>query len=359
MRVLQVTSLAGGGPLEHSLVLSRALRDAGAAVSAVCAEEGIAARFAEAGAEAEVLPLSGPTDLRGGRRLRRFSHSFDVIHAQDRRSGLWTRTWPPRRGQVRVYTVHGLPDPYLPPPIGVARPGLRDRAAYRGLDSWLARRCDAVISPSMFLAEQLVGRLGYPAEQISVVPNGVEPLPEIPPGELIGTISLLQPVKGLDVFVRAAALVHEQRPGARFAVFGTGPTGPALEAQAHELGMGEALSFPGHVPVLDALRSLRLYVLCSWLENCPMSLLEAMAAGRPAVASAVGGVPEIAGDAVPLVRPGDEHALAREILRLLESAEHAEKVGRRSRERLLAGFTAERNAAELLALYERLLRAGR
>jgi glycosyltransferase involved in cell wall biosynthesis len=359
MRVLQVTSLTSGGPLEHSLVLTRALRRLGATVSAVCASEQIGSRFAAAGAEPHVLPLSSPADLRGGERLRRLARGADVVHAQDRRSGLWTRVWPRRRRQIRVYTVHGVPDPYLPPPVGSPRPGLRDRAAYRGLDSLLARRSDAIVSPSRFLADQLVGRLGYPADRISVIPNGVEPLPPTQAGDLVGTISVLEPVKGLDSFVRAAATIREQRPHTRFAIFGDGTSRSSLESLARSLGLGDALAFPGHVPIADALESLGVYVLCSWLENCPMSLLEAMAAGRPALATRVGGVPEIAGDAVPLVPPGDPAAISREVLALLSSPERAEDAGRRGRERVLARFTAERNATEMLELYERLLSEAR
>jgi glycosyltransferase involved in cell wall biosynthesis len=355
MRLLQVTSLLSGGPLEHTLVLSRALREAGAEVEAVCAEARVAERFAAAEVKAHVLALKSPADVAGGRRLRRLASRFEVVHGQDRRSGLWTRLWPRQAGQTRVYTVHGLPDPYLPPPVGSERPGLRDRLAYRGLDAFLARRSDAVVSPSRFLADQLVTRLGYPQERIEVIGNGVEPPPPLPPGELVGTISLLEPVKDLDSFLRAAALVRERRPQTRFAVFGTGTAQAHLEELSSQLGLADALSFPGHVPVVEALASLRLYVLCSLLENCPMSLLEAMAAGRPSVATAVGGVPEIAGEEVPLVPPRDPEALAGEILRLLEDPELAAEVGRRSCERVDAHFTAAANAEQMLALYERLL----
>jgi glycosyltransferase involved in cell wall biosynthesis len=356
MKVLQVTSLLGGGPLEHALVLSRALAEAGATVEAVCADERAAKRFSAAGVPAHVLALEGPADLAGGRRLRRLASGFEVVHAQDRRSGLWTRLWPQQTGQARVYTVHGLPDPYLPPPVGSERPGLRDRIAYRGLDAFLARRCDAVVSPSRFLADQLVARLGYPAGRIEVIANGVEPPPPLPPGDLVGTISLLEPVKDLDTFLRAAARVRERRPQTRFAVFGTGTMQDHLEGLARELGLGESLSFRGHLPVDEALAELRLYVLCSLLENCPMSLLEAMAAGRPSVATAVGGVPEIAGEAVPLVPARDPEALAAEILRLLESPELGAEVGARGQERVSSKFTAAANAEQMLALYERLRR---
>jgi glycosyltransferase involved in cell wall biosynthesis len=192
-----------------------------------------------------------------------------------------------------------------------------------------------------------------------VIPNGVEAPPPMPPGELIGTISVLEPVKGLDSFVRAAAAIRAQRPRARFAIFGEGSARGSLEELASSLGMAEALAFPGYVPVEEALSRLRLYVLTSWLENCPMALLEAMAVGRPAIATRVGGVPEIAADVVPLVPPGDHRSLARAALALLDDPQRAEAQGRASRDRVLDHFTAERNAEEMLRLYGRVARRRR
>ncbi|HEX3239257.1 MAG TPA: glycosyltransferase family 4 protein [Solirubrobacterales bacterium] len=355
MKILLVTSLPAGGPLEHSLILARALGAAGAEVEAVCAAEATAARFEAAGARAHVLALRHLADAVGGARLERLARRFDVVHGQDRRSGLWTRVWPRRGGPLRVYTVHGLPNPYLPVQAGGSgEPGLRDRLAYRGLDAALARRSDAVVVPSRFLRDELVGRLGFPAERLTVIPNGVEPLPAQEPGALVGTISVLEPVKGLDTFVRAAAAVVAQRPGTRFAIFGEGSSRPGLEALAREQGLAAAIEFPGHVPAPQALSRLGLYVLCSWLENAPISLLEAMSAGVPAVATGVGGVPEIAADTVPLLAPGDEAALAGAILATLEDPAAAAAAAGRARQRVLSEFSAERNASSLLALYERL-----
>ena len=83
-----------------------------------------AERFAAAGARALVLPLRHQLDLVGALRVRRALAGSDVVHAQDRRSGLWTRALPGPAGAVRVYTVHGLPDavPAAARRAGAARP---------------------------------------------------------------------------------------------------------------------------------------------------------------------------------------------------------------------------------------------
>src|SRR5947208_1120847 len=85
----------------------------------------------------------------------------------------------------------------------LTRPRLRATLLYRGLDAALSARCDAIVVPSHAIAQALVSRVGYPPGKIVVVPNGIDPPPQVRgAGELIGTLSLLEPVKGLDVFLR-------------------------------------------------------------------------------------------------------------------------------------------------------------
>ncbi|HVW48646.1 MAG TPA: glycosyltransferase family 4 protein [Solirubrobacterales bacterium] len=354
MRVLLATSLRAGGPLEHSLLLARHLVAMEVEVTASCADAAVAERFAATGATAVELPLDATADLRGGARLERLARRHDVVHAQDRRCGLWTRIWPRRGGPARVYTVHGLPDPYLPLPDNDGRrPRPRDRLAYQGLDAWLARRSDAVVVPSRALAALLVARLGFPAAKLEVIPNGVEiPAAPLAAGEVVGTVSLLGPVKGLDTFLVAAASVAARFPGQRFAIVGDGPDRAALEAAARERGL--PIEFPGMRPIADLLPTLRIFVLPSLFENCPMSLLEAMAAGVPAVASAVGGVPELAGDAALLVPPADAPALAGAIEGLLADPARREALGARGRARGADHVGAAANARALLGVYERV-----
>lgn len=351
MKALLATSLHGGGPVEHALTLAAALTDAGVEVDATCGDHGLAERFAAAGARPHVLPLERTVDPAGARRLVELARGVDVVHAQDRRTGLLTRLWRPD-GTPRVYTVHGLPDPYLPIPANRGRrPGLRNQLAYRGLDAWLARRSDALVVASHALAEQLRRRIGFPAERMEVIPNGVEPAPATAGGELVASISLLEPVKGLDTFVHAAAKLGD-RGDARFEIVGSGPVAEELRGLA--AGLGAPIAFPGHVPAPEVMPRLRIFVLTSWFENCPMALLEAMMAGVPAVVSGVGGVPELVADTALVVPPGDPDALAGALGRLLDDPVLAADLGRRGRERALAGFTAELNARRMIDLYSRV-----
>lgn len=321
MKVALVTSLDGGGPVEHALVLAQGLSDAGIAVRAVCASSTLATRFAAAGAEVVVLPLRSAWDLPHGLAVRRVARDVDIIHAQDRRAGLWTRILPRSPGTGLVYTVHGLPDPYLPPPAGPGRPGLRAVIAYRGLDAALTRRADSVITPSSAVAEALVARLGYPHDALTVVRNGVHLPPLSPTGDAVGTLSVLEPVKGLDVFLQAAQRLALERPDLPIIVFGAGSQEAALRRLSQDLGLADRVEFAGHTRAVDALRRLAVLTLPSLMENCPMAMLEAMAAGVPVVASRVGGIPEMAPTGTAsLVPAGDPRALSDAIDGLLGDA---------------------------------------
>jgi glycosyltransferase involved in cell wall biosynthesis len=357
MRVGLVSTLDAGGPVEHTLTLASALASLGADVRVACATRALAARAEAAGAAAVVAPVRHALDVGGARRVRRALAGVDVAHAQDRRAGLWVRALPPA-GAAVVYTVHGLPEPYLPPPAGPARPGLRALLAYRGLDALLARRADAIVTVSRAVERELVERLGWPADKLLVIRNGValgRPLSER--GDAVGTLATFAPVKGLDVFLEAAATVARSRPEIRFALFGDGPLEGELRTRAGSLGLNGAVSFPGRVPAPDALAQLAVLVVPSYMENGPLAVLEAMAAGVPAVVTDVGGIPELAPPGTAsLVPPGDPAALAGAIVRLLDDPALARTQAEAARRHVEATGSAAAMAEATLALYERVVR---
>jgi len=358
VRVVLVTTIDRGGPIEQSLLLARGLAGKGASVLVTCENAELAERFSGGGVEAEVVPIRHQADLAGARRVWRLSKGADVVHAHDRRAGLWVRIGPrPRPGGIRVYTSHGIPEPYRPPPVGPERQSLKDVVLYKYLDSSLCARVDAVIVPSRAVADDHVRRLGFPQEKMVVIPNGVE-LPPFEPGrgDLVGTFSVLETYKGIDVFLRAAAELGERHPEWRFAAFGSGSQERELKALASELGIAERVHMPGYVAGPEALARLRVYVLCSYWENAPMALLEAMASGVPVVASAVDGVPEIVDDSVARMIPsGDPHALAAAVEELCADEQLSARLVAAARERVQERYTAERNANAIGELYERLL----
>jgi glycosyltransferase involved in cell wall biosynthesis len=338
MRVCLVTSIERGGPLEHAILLARGLAGRGLKVEAVCATTDAARRFAAVGAEAHVLPLRRPCDPLQAIRIARVANRADVVHAHDRRSGLWTRVVPGVRRPVRVYTAHGLPDAFLPPYAGRPRRTVRDTVAYRWLDAALAHRAHAVVVPSLAAADLLASEVGYPAERMTVIANGVDPRGVLPArnggSPLVGTLAVLEPVKGLDVFLRAADRV----------------------ALAADLGLADRVCMPGHVSAPDALARLAVFVCSSHFESSGIALLEAMAAGVPAVATAVGGIPENAppGTAA-LVSDGDVGGMAAAIVRLVDRPEVALRQAAAARAHVERRRTATATVEATIELYERLL----
>jgi glycosyltransferase involved in cell wall biosynthesis len=359
VRVLLVTSIDRGGPLEQARVLAAALVRAGHDVGAVCATDAIAERFRQVGVDVKAIPLRHVLDAGQAARIARLARGADVVHAHDRRSSLWVRLSPrPRRGGLRVCTAHGIPEPYHPPPAGPPRPSFRSRLAYGVLDARLYARADAVIVPSRAIADDLMTRLGYPRRKIVVIPNGIE-LDRVAAqgsGELVGTLSVLEPFKGIDVFLRAAARLAPQRPSLRFAIFGGGGQAEALERLAQELGLADRVARPGFVPATEAFPQLGVYVLSSYWENAPMALLEAMAAKVPVVATEVYGIPEIVDETTGrMVPPGDPARLAEAIAAALDDVPGTAARVRAARRRVEERFSAEANMSAVVRVYERLL----
>ena len=360
MKVLLVSTLDRGGPVEQTAVLAEGLAALGVGVAVACGSVALRARLDAAGIATLHVPVTSARDLRGAGRLWRLIGGADVVHGQDRRAGLWTRLAPGMRHVARIYTVHGLPDPYLPPPVGDERPSARDRLAYEVVDAGLARRADALILPSEALAREFTRRLHFPSTRMVVVPNGVAPL-ALPAerGAAIGTLSLLEPVKDLPTFLRAAAALHARRPQLRFTIAGDGSQREPLQRLAGELGLDAVVAFPGFVPAAQAIGELSMLVMTRCRER-PEAVLEAMAAGIPVVASRTGGIPELVGeDGAQLVTPGDVDGFAAAIERLLDDPGLAAAQTRAAALRFAERYTVDANARATLAVYERAVAARR
>lgn len=181
-------------------------------------------------------------------------------------------------------------------------------------------------------------------------------------GPLVGVVARLHPSKGQDVFLAAVTLLSCSYPGLRAAVVGgalhglEGTYEADLHAQARALGIDDRVRFVGHVddpiPWLDALD---VVVLPTYMEGLPLVLMEAMALGKPVVASAVGGVPELVEDGRSglLVPPGDPDALATAIRQVIDDPALARRLGDEGRRRA-AAFSEERTAERMATLLNRV-----
>ncbi len=206
---------------------------------------------------------------------------------------------------------------------------------HRVMIRWALDNCDQVLSVSDALKRVMVERLGLSPRKVTVIPNGIQegsfsPQERDRAREMLGLareeqialcVARLEPIKGVDVLLRAFARI--QRSGRRLVVIGDGGEMPRLRALVEELDLAHRLQLVGarpHEEIPVWMNAADLLVLPSLNEGWPNVLMEAFACGRPVVASRVGGVPEIVCRPALgiLTRPGDEEDLARGIEEGLE-----------------------------------------
>jgi glycosyltransferase involved in cell wall biosynthesis len=178
----------------------------------------------------------------------------------------------------------------------------------------------------------------------------------------VGVTANLRPVKGLDVFLTAAAELAAEHPDVEFVVAGEGEKRGSLEAEAAARGLAGRFRLPGAVAdVPGFLAGLDVAVLSSHAEGMSNALLEYMAAGRPVVATAVGAAPELIEDGVHglLVPPGDAGRLAAAVGRLLRDPDLARRLGDAARRRARDRYGREAMVERFTEFYEHLCRSSR
>jgi glycosyltransferase involved in cell wall biosynthesis len=238
------------------------------------------------------------------------------------------------------------------------------------LDRLLDRVTDAYLVNCAAIADGLVRRERVARAKITVVPNGID-ISAFPPlsldrraaraaagldaeRRLVVQVGRLTAQKDHPTFLRAAALVAQQVPDVDFLLVGEGAERAALETLARQLGLASRVRFLGlrhDVPAL--LRASDVLTLTSVYEGFPNVLLEAMASGAVAVATAVDGAVEaiVAEETGLLVPPRAPAAVAAAVLRVLGDAALAERLARTARRRVEAEFTVEAMARRTMAAY--------
>jgi glycosyltransferase involved in cell wall biosynthesis len=241
-----------------------------------------------------------------------------------------------------------------------------ERSSYLQLRA-LAAGVDRYIAVSHDVASELAERFRWPAAKISVGYNAVEidrfdrPAPvglreKIGGGDrpLVLTPARLDEQKGHPVLLRAAA----ELPGVDFALAGEGPRRGPLEALAAELGIADRVHFLGYrSDIPELLAACDIFALPSLYEGSSLAVLEAMAARRPVVSSAIGGTDELIEDGADglLVAPGDADSLAAALRRLLDDDGLRAAFAARARERVERDFTPTAMTSRVEAIYAELL----
>ncbi|MEO8520141.1 MAG: glycosyltransferase [Acidobacteriota bacterium] len=264
--------------------------------------------------------------------------------------------------------IFGLPGAALagvPVRIGSRRELNPDKSAGQIRLQRLAYRAATKVVANSPAARQVLTAEGVAPGSIAVIPNGVDPswfdLPDHRrPIRTVITVANLRPEKSHDTLLEAAAALAPTHPDLRFQIVGDGPRRQQLEARAAALGLGGLgglggiVQFLGHrddVPAL--LAAADLFVLPSRSEAFPNGAIEAMAAGLPVVACAVGGLVDLIDPGVTglLVSPGDAAALAAAIARLAGHPAEAESLGRAARLAVRQRYSFDRMVGSFEALY--------
>lgn len=357
MKILQVCSVTTfGGGERHLADLSRALSDLGHEVFAASVSGSPLGDELSFVPHERTLALNPRNYVKNVTSLARFvrSHEIEIVHAHAARDYHLAALAVRLASRSRlVLTRHALF-----PLRRINKPLLKDVAR--------------VIAVSQAVAESVRSSGVIEASKISVVHNGIDvdrferTVASAHDGPvLVGTVGHLAPIKGHDVFLRAAALVSARRPEVRFVVIGEDKSPQmsyrqSLETLRAELGLSEIVSMSGwQDDIRAALSSFTLFISAARSEPFGLAIVEAMAAGLPVIATASEGALEIIEDGVTgkLVPIDDANALAHTIDELLDNPPESALLSHNAQHTARERFSLQRMARDTERVYGEVLAA--
>jgi len=369
---LKVFQVLAGGPWGGGAVvvlsLTQELLKRGCQVWVLCLDDLVAQRFAEARANVvrcdawrrEINPVYDLISLWQLFRLCR-RERFDLVVTHTSKGGLLGRIAARLAGVPKViHTVHGFAWHEFSSPAAVL--------FYTTLEKLAARFCDLIICVNNEDRLDAIRKGIVPEDKIVTVLNGIDTErfsvarpPELYrrlAGEngapLIGTVGRLAPQKGFEFLIQAMPTVLTHYPQCKLVLVGNGPLEAELKALAFSLGVErqcEFLGFRSDIPEL--LACFDIFAHPSRWEGLSITLMEAMAASKPVVATDIKGNRELITDGVDglLVAPANPEALANAIIGLLQDWEYAQAVGARARQKIQHQFSREAMVENTLRWY--------
>jgi glycosyltransferase involved in cell wall biosynthesis len=362
MRVAFLLTQDRGGPVDLTVGLAKELTR-----RSECPEIVLVAPPPASGAD-EVRSILFPLQVRskvdasGFAAVRKVIKDVapDIIHAQDRRSGLVSAVIAGK--SPVLLTFHGVPDNAAgrwvgSGPLHGRRPGLSGGSRLVA-DALVARRLGYTVAPSQAMADFLRRELRVPADRLRLLRNGVA----VPPSSkavcsvrMFATAGSFAPSKATPLLVEAFMAVAASRADLTLTMLGDGADRRRCEDIAR-CGGGR-VEFPGFRADVDAqLQRADAFVLPSLNENLPLALLQAMAAGLPCIATDVGGVREVLDEGAGiLVPPGNVKALITAMELLISCPEIAARLGAAARKRVEARFSLTRCADDHMRLWSEIM----
>lgn len=382
IRVLRVIArLNVGGPALHVTYLTEGLASRGYETTLVAGDvargEESMERVAQA-AGVEIVRVPGLSrepsplrDLLAARTLARIIREVrpDVVHTHTAKAGAVGRFAALVAARPRPVVVHTFHGHVLRGYFGTT--GSR---VYRAIETVLARLSDRLVAVSPEVRDELVGLGVAPASKFEVIRLGIDLEPRVRfegdraevrrrlgiPADtfLVGWFGRMTAVKRTDDLLTTLAALRGLGVDATLLLVGDGDDRPRLEERAHALGLARSCLFLGYqeevapwYAICDAV------VLTSANEGTPVTIIEALAAGKPVVVTDVGGVSDVVEEAVTgyLVPAGDTDALAERLRRIAADPPAAARMGAAGRDVVLDRYAVSRLVGDVDALYRRLL----
>jgi glycosyltransferase involved in cell wall biosynthesis len=271
----------------------------------------------------------------------------EVVHGHGAKGGALARLVPLRGTAVRAYTPHG---------------GSLHDAVGGKLHLWLERllmqRGNLYLFESAYSYDAFRTKIGRPDGIVQTVHNGVskaefEPVLTDPEATDILFLGELRMLKGVDVLIEAISILQGQGRSLTATVIGDGPDAQIFRAQAARLGLSKSIRFRKPMPARAALALGHIMAVPSRAESLPYVILEAAAAGKPLVATRVGGIPEIFGSLSDrLVTPGDSTSLAMALAKMLDDPAATAEFSHILRSRVASTFSLDVMINQVLSAYE-------
>ena len=383
IRVVRVIArLNMGGPALHVTYLARGLQTRGYETTLVAGDVGRGEEsmaFVAEQAGVEVVPLHGLSrelspfhDAVAAWRVARIIRRVrpHVVHTHTAKAGAIGRIAAllagPGHRPVVVHTFHGH---VLRGYFGTLGTWL-----FRAIETGLARVTDRLVAVSPEVRDELVGLHVAPRRKFSVVRLGIELEPRVRfDGDaaevrrrhgiskekfVVGWFGRMTAVKRTDDLLTMLAGVRERGIDASLLLVGDGDDRGRLEQRAHDLGLARSCLFVGYQEDVAPWYAIcDTVVLTSASEGTPVTIIEALAAGRPVVATRVGGVPDVVdeGETGFLVRANDTHAFAERLEILARDPERRTAMGGTGRQRMFERYAVERLVDDIDTLYRELL----
>jgi glycosyltransferase involved in cell wall biosynthesis len=312
------------------------------------------------------FPMSraiSPADLTALYRSYKHIKSLqpDILHGHGAKGGAVARLIGSvlrvnRYRVARLYSPHGGS-------LHFDRASLSGQAVFR-LERLQERFGDAVVFVCDYERRTFEAKVGVPLTVSRVIYNGIkdaefESVPAAPDAADFLYIGMMRDLKGPDIFIEAFARA-EQAVGRRLSALmvGDGPDRDRYQATIAQRGLGDRLRMMPAMPARQAFGMAKIVVVPSRAEAMPYIVLEALAAGKAVIASRVGGIPEVLGDASPaLAVPGSEEDLGRIMVEAITTPGWQDQVMPRA-EVLKSTFSASVMGSSMLELYQTLTAAG-